>query len=365
MKEIDILVIGAGPAGMHAAISASKLDATVLICERNENLGGQLIKQTGKFFGKEYAGLRGFQIYDKLINHLEKAKNIEIWTSSTIMGRYNDGVVTCLHEGKHVKIKPARTIIATGASEKFLAFSGNDLPGVFSAGAAETLMHMSGIKPAEKVLMVGAGNIGLTVSYQLKQAGVEVAAVIDVLPQISGYFVHASKLKRTGTPIKCSCTILEAYGDEKVEGAKIAMIDENWQIIPGTEENIECDAVCLAVGLNPLAELCWQSGCQMAYIKELSGPVPIVDKYMETTVSGIYAAGDVCGLEEATTAIAEGKLAGISAAASLGYGHKDVPALQKKAQDELDELRAGPMSQKIRIGLEKLADKGGANDATI
>jgi sarcosine oxidase subunit alpha len=208
--------------------------------------------------------------------------------------------------------------------------------------------------------MVGAGNIGLIVSYQLKQAGVETVAVIEALPRIGGYLVHASKIQRAGIPVRTCYTILEAYGDGKVEGAKIAKIDANWQPVPGTEEDIKCDTICLAVGLSPLTEICWQAGCEMAFIRELSGHVPIVDDNLETTVPGVYVAGDVSGIEEASAAMVEGKLAGLSAAAKLGHGKGVAEAQIAAARGELDELRAGPMGEKIRQGLEKVAAKGGA-----
>jgi sarcosine oxidase subunit alpha len=277
-----------------------------------------------------------------------------------VIGYDDDGLVLAERDDEIIKIKARRVIIATGAAEDFLAFPGNDLPGIYGAGAVQTLMNVAGVKPAERVLMVGAGNIGLIVSYQLKQAGVEVAAVIEGLPTIGGYLVHASKIQRAGIPVLTRRTILEAYGEGQVEGAVIAQIDENWQPIPGTEERIACDTICLAVGLSPLTELAWQAGCQMTYIRELSGHVPIVDDYLETTRPGIYCTGDVSGIEEASSAMVEGRLAGVSAAASLGYGKSQAEGLQKAAMSELDELRAGPMGAHIRAGMEKVAAKGGS-----
>jgi len=216
-------------------------------------------------------------------------------------------------------------------------------------------MNVAGVKPAERVLMVGAGNIGLIVSYQLKQAGVKVVAVIEGMPKIGGYLVHASKIQRAGIPILTRHTILEAYGNGQVEGALIAQINEKWQPIPGTLRDIQCDTVCLAVGLSPLTELAWQAGCKMVYIRELSGHVPIVDDYLETTRPGVYCAGDACGIEEASSAMVEGRLAGVSAAASLGYGYNNAIKLQNEAIRELGELRAGPPGEHIRAGLAKMA----------
>ena len=361
IKEAEILVIGGGPAGLCAARAAASLGAHVLLCERDDTPGGQLVKQTHKFFGseKQYAGDRGIHIGRALVDEVAGNPNIEVMTEATVLGVYEDGIVTVLHDNQHIKIHPKKIIAATGAAEKFLAFPGNDLPGIYGAGAVQTLMNVAGVKPAEKVVMVGAGNIGLIVSYQLMQAGVQVAAVIEAAPNIGGYLVHASKIRRADVPILTRHTIKEAYGREKLEGVVICQLDENWQQIPGTEQDIPCDTLCLAVGLTPLSELCWQAGCQMAFIRELSGHVPIVDENLETTVPGIYTAGDVSGIEEASSAMVEGRLAGYAAAQSLGYDPERAEALKQDARAELSELRSGPSGGKIRAGLEKVAQMGG------
>ena len=188
IKQTEILVIGGGPAGLSAACAAAELGASVLLCERDYLPGGQLVKQTHKFFGseKQYAGERGIHIGNLLIEKAKHHPNIEILTEATVLGIYEDGIVTVFYHGKHMKIRPSKIILATGASEKFLEFPGNDLPGIYGAGAVQTLMNVAGVKPAERVLMVGAGNIGLIVSYQLMQAGVEVAGIIEAAPKIGG-----------------------------------------------------------------------------------------------------------------------------------------------------------------------------------
>ena len=201
-----------------------------------------------------------------------------------MLGIYEDGIVTVFYHGKHMKIRPSKIILATGASEKFLEFPGNDLPGIYGAGAVQTLMNVAGVKPAERVLMVGAGNIGLIVSYQLMQAGVEVAGIIEAAPKIGGYLVHASKIRRAGVPIRTGYTIEKAYGTDALEGVVIVQVDSQFQPVPGTEETIPCDTLCLAVGLAPLTELCWQAGCDMAFIRELSGHIPLTDENLETSV---------------------------------------------------------------------------------
>jgi sarcosine oxidase, subunit alpha len=362
LKEAEILIIGGGPAGLSAAAAAANLGAGVLILERDDKLGGQLVKQTHKFFGsqKQYAGDRGYQIGHLLIEQCSANPNIEVWSETTALGIYDDGVVTAEKVGKHLKIKPQKIIVATGASEKMITFPNNDMPGIYGAGAVQTLMNVHGIVPGQRVLMIGAGNIGLIVSYQLLQAGVEVAAIIEAAPTIGGYLVHASKIRRAGVPILTSHTIKEAYGEQSVEGAIICMLDENWQAIPGSEQDLKVDVICLAVGLSPLTELCFQADCEMKYVPELSGHVPLRNDYLETTRHGLYVAGDVSGVEEASSAMVEGRLAGLSAATSLGHGRDAAPKLQAEALAELSELRAGPAGQKTLQGLKKLMEKGGA-----
>jgi sarcosine oxidase subunit alpha len=318
--------------------------------------GGQLVKQTHKFFGsrRQYAGDRGIAISDFLLEQVKTDPKIELMSGTMVIGIYEDGFVLAERNEEIIKINPQKIIVTTGAAEKFLLFPGNDLPGIYGAGAVQTLMNVEGIVPGERVLMVGAGNIGLIVSYQLAQAGVETVAVIEAAPTIGGYLVHASKIQRLGIPVRTGYTIKNAYGNGRVEGAVICQVDAKWSMISGTEENIKCDTICLAVGLVPLTGLCWQAGCELAYVPELSGHVPLVDKYMQTTNPKIYTAGDVCGIEEASSAMVEGRLAGYSAALSLGYGRDTASILQNEALTELVELRAGPTGARIRQGLEKI-----------
>lgn len=357
MKNTDIAIIGGGPAGLCAAIAAASSGAHVILIDRNDKLGGQLVKQTHKFFGseKQYASVRGIDIPDILSSELEKYRsNIEIMLNATAIGLYEDGVLTVECNGKYVKIKPRRIIAATGASEKFLAFPNNDLPGIYGAGAVQTLMNVYGVVPGNNVLMVGAGNIGLIVSYQLMQAGINVKAVIDAAPRIGGYLVHASKIRRMGVPILTSYTVKCAYGRDCLSGATIWKVDENFNPMPGTEMDLDVDVMCISVGLSPLCDILWQIGCDMKYVPELGGHVPVRNYNMETSISGIYVAGDAAGVEEASSAMVEGSLAGLCAAESLGYSKSDFEARRQDCLDQLKSLRSGVVGQKILKGLEKV-----------
>lgn len=182
-----------------------------------------------------------------------------------------------------------------------VTFKGWTKPGVIGAGAAQTMMNLHHVMPGERVLMLGTGNVGLVVSYQLLQAGCEVAALVDAAPRIGGYGVHAAKVARCGVPFYLSHTIVEAEGEEAVSGVTIAQVDEKFQFIPGTEKHFDVDTICVAVGLSPMSQLLKQAGCQMADLP--GGYVPVCDEFGKTSIDGIYAAGDVSGIEEASSAM--------------------------------------------------------------
>ena len=360
--EGDVIIIGGGPAGMMAAISASDHGAKVILIDEQPMLGGQLVKQTHKFFGKrqQFAGVRGTKIAEILKEEIEK-RGIKVFSRTSAVGLFQDRdkkMVSAVRNNKELlEFYGKAVVIATGALEKMIPFENNDLPGVYGAGAIQTLMNTYGIMPGKRVLIVGAGNVGVILAYQLIQAGVKVVAIIEAMPKIGGYFVHAAKVRRLGVPILTRHTILRAEGKDKVERAIVAKIDENWKPIPGTEKVYNVDIVALAVGLRPSIELLHQVGAQTTYVRELGGYVVRHDDMMQTTVKDIFVAGDSSGIEEATTAMLEGKIAGLAAA--LRVGKADLRAVNevKKAHEDLIEFRSGPFGARILKGLEKVMIK--------
>ena len=206
-----------------------------------------------------------------------------------------------------------------------VTFEGWTLPGVIGAGAAQILMNLHGVKPGDRILMLGTGNVGLVVSFQLAQCGCHVEALVDAAPRIGGYGVHAAKLARMGIPFYLSHTIVKADGTDHVTGVTIAEVDERFQFIPGTEKHFDVDTICLAVGLSPMSQLLKMAGCRMEDNPRKGGQVPIVDEYGQTSVPGIFVAGDVSGIEEASSAMIEGRIAGIAAADYLGFIGKGCP----------------------------------------
>lgn len=204
MKRYDLIVIGAGPAGLSAAIEAAKCGMKPVVFDENARPGGQLFKQIHKFFGsKEHkAKIRGFKIGEDLLKEAEEY-GVEVVLNATVIGLYPEKEIT-VRIGDIVKhFKGDYILIATGASENMVTFKGWTKPGVIGAGAAQTMMNLHHVMPGERVLMLGTGNVGLVVSYQLLQAGCEVAALVDAAPRIGGYGVHAAKVARCGVPFIC------------------------------------------------------------------------------------------------------------------------------------------------------------------
>ncbi|PKK91881.1 MAG: (2Fe-2S)-binding protein [Candidatus Wallbacteria bacterium HGW-Wallbacteria-1] len=363
MDRVEICVIGGGPAGMCAAISAAECGAEVLLLDDNDRLGGQLIKQTHRFFGSEkhHASVRGFEIAALLERRMADISGLKVRQGACVIGVFDDDIIAYVRDDATYRVKAGRIIVAAGATEKALAFPGCDLPGVYGAGAVQTLMNLHGVKPAERVIMVGAGNIGLIVTYQLLQAGVEVAAVVEASENVGGYWVHADKIRRFGVPILTKHTILRAEGRDEVTSAVIAEVDRQFKVIEGTQRVMACDTICLAVGLTPLVDLLWQAGCELGYVAELGGHVPIRDSSMRSTRNSIFVAGDLAGVEEASAAMVEGHLAGLTAAADIGRSPADINDRIRNWEHQLGLLREGPKGEKTRAGILKMSILSGSD----
>jgi sarcosine oxidase subunit alpha len=352
----DVVIVGSGPSGLSAAISAAKRGLKVVVFERHFRPGGQLVKQTHKFFGSGelFGGLRGFQIAEKLVNEAEEL-GVKIYTRSSVFGWFSEGVLAVNSNGRLLRVKPRAVVVGTGAVERFLPFPGNTLPGVMGAGAAQTLMNEYGVKPGERAVVVGAGNVGLIVSYQLLQAGVDVAAIVEVRPEIGGWFVHAAKVRRLGVPILTEHTVLRAEGSSHVERVVVARVGRDYQPIEGSEKVFDADLLLLAVGLTPEARLLAEMGAKMVWSSELGGYVPYRNKYMETSVPGVYVAGDASGVEEATTALLTGRIAGLSAAISILGPQKELVEEREETLRLLEEVRGTQFSVKILEGQKKVS----------
>lgn len=350
MRRVELAVVGAGPAGLSAAIEGARQGMEVVVFDENSRPGGQLFKQIHKFFGsrEHRAKERGFRIGQDLLKEAEEL-NVTVELNSVVSGIY-EGRELVVTKGDRVEhLRANNIIIATGASENMIPFPGWTLPGVIGAGAAQTMANLHGVRPGKKILMVGSGNVGVVVGLQLLQAGCSLEALIDAAPRVGGYGVHAAKIARRGVPFYLRHTIKEVYGKDCVEGAVIVEVDDKWQPIPGSEKDISVDTVCMAVGLSPMYQLSRIAGCEIVENPKKGGFVPLCDEYGASTVPGIYVAGDVSGIEEASSAMIGGKIAGVSSAYQQGYLDESTFLTRVDGFKKcLEQLREGQFGHKMK-----------------
>jgi len=316
--EVPVLIIGGGPAGMSAAIELGKRGIDVLLVDDKQRLGGKLVLQTHRFFGSidaVHAGTRGIDIATLLEREARDVGNIDVWLNSTALAVFSDHKIGILRGGvTYTLVKPQVLLVAAGAREKSLVFRGNTLPGVYGAGAFQTLVNRDLVRAAERLFIVGGGNVGLIAGYHALQAGIEVVGLVEALPECGGYKVHRDKLARLGVPIYTSHTILSANGEEQVESVTIVKIDEKFRPIPKTEKSFACDTVLIAVGLDPVDEF--------------------TVKAKEYGMS-VFAAGDAEEIAEASAAMYAGKIKGLEVARALGVDVGEVPAEWKRTAEIL------------------------------
>lgn len=297
----DVFIIGAGPAGLAAAAELGEMGYQVLVADDKPRAGGKLVLQTHKFFGSEsdcYAGTRGIDIARILEDKAGSHPSVTVLTNAPVIGLYKDrkaGIF--LNYESYLIVEFTALVVAAGAREKALQFPGWDLPGVIGAGAFQTLVNRDLVKAYRKILIVGSGNVGLIAAYHALQAGIGVVGIFEAAGRITGYQVHADKIRRMGVPIFLNSTVLRAEGSGKVERAYVASVDEKFQPISGTSRVYDVDAVLIAVGLSPCNEFLEQA-----------------QRYGIMAV----AAGDAAEIAEASSAIYGGKTAAVHLARMLG-----------------------------------------------
>jgi NADPH-dependent 2,4-dienoyl-CoA reductase/sulfur reductase-like enzyme/ferredoxin len=304
--ETEVLILGGGPAGMSAAVELGHHGITTLLVDDKSQLGGKLVLQTHRFFGSSetvYAGTRGVKIAEILADEARSGATVKAWLNSTVLAVFSDRKVGVLRRDpetgveRYVLIRPEVLVVATGARERSLIFEGNTLPGVYGAGAFQTLVNRDLVRAAERLFVVGGGNVGLIAGYHALQAGIDVVGLVEALPTCGGYKVHADKLRRLGVPIYTSHTILRANGEARVTSVTIAEVDADFHPIPGTERTFACDTILIAVGLTPVDAFAEQA--------RRFGMI-------------VFDAGDAQAIAEASAAIFTGRIAGRRAAVALG-----------------------------------------------
>ncbi|HYM90089.1 MAG TPA: FAD-dependent oxidoreductase, partial [bacterium] len=342
IEERELVVVGGGPAGMAAAIEARRAGAQVTLVEERATLGGQIYKQPPLGFevkrrealGKEYRAGREL-IQGALECGAEILTDHVVWS---VWGR-DTKEVSLYQQGQQARtFLTTKVILATGAYDRPVPFPGWTLPGVISAGGAQSMVKVQKVYPGSRILLAGSGPLVLAFAVQLHQMGARVVAVLEAAPApgpgavarllaagaagnleplVEG-IAYLAYLRRHGIPLLFGHAIARAEGEREVERAVAVRVDRTWRPIPGTERTFEVDTVCVGYGFFPSVEIARTLGCALVYDEQSGGHVPRRSEDMETSVPGVFAAGDGSGVAGSAVALEEGRIAGIAAARQLG-----------------------------------------------
>jgi len=356
-ETYDLLVVGGGPAGLAATAEAAARGLAVGLVDERPTFGGQIFKQFADGFrvvrpdalGREYR--RG-----RALIEAAEASGAHLLPSTGAVA-IRGGEVVLVPDGGAARTVSARCVlIAPGAHDRPVVFPGWTLPGVVTAGAAQSLVKTQRVLPGERIVFAGSGPLALAFPAQLRHYGANVVLALEAGPRpgprdvariaaaargntplLRDAALYRLELLRARVPMRYRRIVVRAEGDRRVERVVHAAVDADWRPIAGTEEHVEADALCVGYGFVPSVELLRLAGCDFAYDEDLGGPVVAVDEWRRTSVPGILAAGDGAGVTGSYDAVDEGRLAALGAALDLG-------ALGRSAADEL----ARPVRKRLR-----------------
>lgn len=333
MLNYDIVIIGGGPAGLAAAISAKKHGVEhILVLERDKELGGILNQCIHNGFGLHtfQEELTGPEYAGRFIEQLVEEK-IEYKLNTMVLGITENKIVTAMNrEEGMIEIQAKAVILAMGCRERSrgaLNIPGYRPAGIYSAGTAQRLVNMEGYMPGREVVILGSGDIGLIMARRMTLEGAKVKVVAELLPYSGGLKRNIVQcLDDFGIPLKLSHTVVDIDGKERVKGITLAQVDENRRPIPGTEEYYPCDTLLLSCGLIPENELSRELGVEISPVT--SGP--LVNECLETNIEGVFACGNVLHVHDLVDFVSqEADAAGKHAAEYVLHGKRisgsDIP----------------------------------------
>ena len=348
----DVIIIGAGPAGLSASISCARFGLKVLVIDEFMKPGGRLLGQLHQEpTGEWWNGIKE----SKRLHEEAESLSVHIRCGVSVYNLDRDENNWFVHTNIGTLEAPF-VLLATGAAEYSIPLPGWTLPGVMSIGAAQVMTNVHRVQVGKKGIIIGANILSFAILSELQLAGIKVDHIVlpekSELSQKAGEpeevlnsllnaahlapsaflrigshfmkfdwirkagltFYPNNGMKINGTPLHLRKAALEIIGTDQVEGVRIANIDSKGNVINGSEKIYEADFVCIAGGLYPLAELAAVAGCPFHYISELGGHVPLHSETMETPLPGLFVAGNITGIESGKIAMAQGTVAGLSIA---------------------------------------------------
>ena len=288
-RRADVAIIGGGPAGLSAAISAAELGVSVTLVDDQPNLGGHL-----RFDSSQYSNISGsqnglgFDIRASLVKKARTFSNITFMTNATAFAFYQDNLIGIISDNLLTKLRARSVIIATGSYETPLTYQGNDKPGIMLCTGVLRLLHLYGVKPGTRAVIATTTDQGYQTANDLLNSGVDVVALADTRPQPSPRTAMMEDLKSRGVSILNSHSLVRADGKTRVTGVALREFQNGSPV--GTEKTFKCDTVCMSGGFQPASFLIQQTGSRMTYDDQLGESIPSI------LPDGLYVAGDVTGI---------------------------------------------------------------------
>ncbi|OWV30248.1 sarcosine oxidase subunit alpha family protein [Halomonas campaniensis] len=356
-QHCDVLVVGAGAAGLAAALAAARSGARVIVADEQEEMGGSLLASRETLEGKP-----ADQWVARVLDELASCENVTLLPRTTANGYHDHNFVT-LHERRteHLsdtapvenghrqvrarlhRVRAGQVILCTGAHERPLVYAGNDVPGNLLAGAVSTYIRRYGVAPGRKLVLSTSNDYGYRAALDWKESGCEVVAIVDAREAPKGDWVDAARAQ--GIKIITGSAVIEAKGSNRVTAARVAKIDIEAFKVSGPVQELACDTIASSGGYSPVIHLASHTGARPNWRDDIIGFVPGLVKGVQACggANGCYALGDV---------LAEGVEAGIKAAAAMGH------AVQTVTLPSAERLQQGPAVALFQVPHEKPTLRG-------
>lgn len=330
-RYCDLAVVGGGPAGLSAALEAARLGAEVVLVDDQPAPGGHLRHDLRP--GPD--GVPGYRLAADLAAQAAAQPGLTILTDATAFGLYEGNLLGIARGSRLIKLRARQIVVATGRFERPIPFHNNDLPGVMLGSGAQRLLHLYGVKPGRRTLVVSANDYGLEVAADLLAAGIQVVGVVEARPKLDEGSEAVRRLREAAVPLLPGHTITAALGRGAVEGAVVARLDHRGNAVAGSEWQVTCDTVALSVAFENAVGLLGQAGGRVGFDERLGEVVP------RELPPDVLAAGDVAGHHGLEAVLVSGRLAGLRAAAALGLANAEASERIAGYERELVSHSAG------------------------